>query len=134
MTFLTQYALDAQTNLPFPTLWYNDGSAVLKQVTIDTTQLPSGVVPVTGQFTATGNSAPFTPIPGRGFNVSLWPNFSGLIGLTRSFDSGATYLATGTEFISGGASVIVSEPEAGVLYRLECTSLVSGTPNYRLSQ
>lgn len=132
--FITQWALDAKTNATFPTLWYDDGSGIYKQVVEDTTQLPSGLAPVMGQFGATGNSAPFTPIPDRGFNVSIWASFSGTISVTRSFDSGVTYLPTGNIYSSGPVSVIIQEPEAGVLYRLECTALASGTPNYRLSQ
>lgn len=131
---ITQFALDAKTNATFPTLWYDDGSGILKQVVEDTTQLPSGLSPVTGQFTGVANSLPFSPIPGRGFNVSVLQNFSGVISVTRSFDAGANYLLTGNDFVSGPVSAILQEPESGVLYRFECTLLSSGTPNYRLSQ
>lgn len=132
--FLTKAALDVATNTTFPTLWYDDGSGILKQVVQSSLNLPSGIDPVTGQFTANGNSVPFGPIAGRGFNVCITDNFAGVISVTRSFDNGIHYLATGQTFVAGVASLVIQEPEAGVLYRLECAHLTSGTPHYRMSQ
>lgn len=68
-------------------------------------------------------------------------NYSASIQLERSFDGGATWVVCGV----GGAgqpavyatgtpvSVVVGEPERSVAYRLNCTTYVSGTINYRLS-
>lgn len=133
ITVLTQYALDVKTNLPFATSWVDTGDGILRQVTLDSQQLPSGVTPVTGMFVAAGNSIDFGPLPGRGFNVSLWGAFSGAIALTRSFDGGTTHIPTGQSF-SAAQSIIVQEPEANVLYRLECLSIGATAANYRLSQ
>ena len=100
---------------------------------------PSGRAPVTGTFTATGQSSSFTPVCGRSFNVSLWGTFSGGAQLERSFDGGTTWLpitAAGTQLYkwTGPASEVVDEAEYGVLYRLNCTAYTSGTINYRISQ
>lgn len=101
---------------------------------------------VTGTFTATGQSTGFPPrpslggvSPSAGFNVSLWGTFVGSVQLERSFDNGTTWLpltAAGTPLYvwTAPASEVCEEPEAGVLYRLNCTAYTSGTVNYRLSQ
>jgi len=100
----------------------------------------SGVDAVTGAFTATGQSGPFRPQAGRPFNLSIWGTFTGTIDLERSFDDGSTWLkcsrdsAGTTASFTVAASVVVEEPEAGVLYRLNATALSSGTANYRISQ
>ncbi|MFG1343204.1 hypothetical protein [Xanthobacter autotrophicus] len=99
----------------------------------------SGQTAVTGTFTATGNSANFVPIPGRGFNVSLWGTFVGTVVVERSFDAGTTWLPiTGAgvaiSTFGGPVSEIFEEPEYGVQYRLRCMSFGSGTINYRISQ
>jgi hypothetical protein len=102
--------------------------------------------PVTGSFTATGQSESFRPdlrsihMLGATFNISIWGTFTGTIDLERSFDDGSTWLkcsrdSAGTSAsFTAAASVVVEEPEAGVLYRLNCTAYTSGTINYRLSQ
>lgn len=100
---------------------------------------PSGITPVTGSFGAAGQSATFSPMPGRDFNVSLWGTFSGTVQLERSLDGAANWLpitAAGTQLYqwTAPASETASEAEAGVLYRLNCTAYTSGTINYRLSQ
>jgi len=99
---------------------------------------------VTGAFTATGPSERFAPDsrPGapRRFNLSLWGTFSGSVRVERSFDGGATWLECSRDGAGTPAayaapiSVVMEEPEAGVLYRLNCTTRSSGTVNYRLSQ
>ena len=101
--------------------------------------LPSGVTPVTGSFTAVGQSETLAPHAGRGFNVSLWGAFAGAVRLERSFDAGTTWLpisAAGTPLYTwtAPASESAQEDEAGVLYRLNCTAYTSGTITYRLSQ
>lgn len=99
----------------------------------------SGKTPVTGTLTGVANSAAFTPLNGRGFNISLWGTFAATVRLVRSFDAGATWLpltAAGTSLMSftAPASETWDEPESAVQYRLECTAFTSGTVNYRISQ
>lgn len=67
--------------------------------------------------------------------------YSGTIQLERSFDGGATWLVanvggSGTlaQYTTGTpVALVFGEPEAGVLYRLNCTTYSSGTINYRIS-
>lgn len=102
----------------------------------------SGKSPVTGSFTAIGYSSPFTPIPGRPFNLSGWldpaGSFVGTIVLERSFDGGVTKLpltALGSSLFSltGPFSEMMQEDEYGVQYFLRCTAFTSGKMNYRVS-
>lgn len=101
---------------------------------------------VSGSFVATGTSGSFLPL--GPFNVSLWgsdgPNgsWSGTVQLERSFDGGSTWIVaaigqaatTQASWDTGkDVSTIFTEPERGVLYRLDCTAYSSGTINYRLS-
>ncbi len=99
---------------------------------------------VTGAFTATGQSSSIKPhdnvVLGLGpdFNVSIWGTFVGTVQLERSFD-GATWLPLtaagfGLYAWTAPASEIVSRPESGFQYRLNCTAWTSGTINYRVSQ
>ena len=95
--------------------------------------------PVTGTFTATGQSASFPPFAGSDFNVSLWGTFVASIQLERSFDNGTTWLpvtAGGSALyaFTAPASEIATEPEQGVIYRWNCTAFTSGTVNYRISR
>jgi hypothetical protein len=75
------------------------------------------------------------------FNLSLWGGVC-TAQLERSFDGGTTFVpvtlpnvATLAAFTasSAGVSFRHAEPEAGVLYRLNCTAFTSAT-NYRISQ
>jgi hypothetical protein len=71
------------------------------------------------------------------FNVSAWGTFSGTVQIQRSFDGGTEWL-TRVDLVGNGSyttpiSLVVAEPERGVLYRLACTAFTSGTINYRLS-
>jgi hypothetical protein len=100
---------------------------------------PSGKTPVTGSFSAAGQSASFQPINGRAFNITLWGTFSASVQLERSFDSGATWRALTASGVTlyawtGAASETAEEAEYGVIYRLNCTAYTSGTVNYRISQ
>jgi hypothetical protein len=99
---------------------------------------------VTGTFTAIGQSASYAPpVAPRntntgGFNVSTWGTFVASVQLERSFDNGTTWLpltAAGNQLYAwtAPASENGAEPEAGVLYRLNCTAYTSGTINYRIS-
>ena len=102
-----------------------------------------GLTPVTGNFTANSQqSASFTPVAGRPFNVSIWGTFSLTVQLERSFDSGTTWLQLtdkGTQIKKFTGSTVISESAteneaSGVLYRLSVTAYTSGTASYRLSQ
>lgn len=99
----------------------------------------SGKTAVTGAFSAIGNSAAFTPIAGRSFNVTRNGSGTATVRLTRSFDSGTTWLP----LTANGVAIMTftdvfseqwSDDEVGVQYRLECTSYTSGTVTYRISQ
>ena len=101
-----------------------------------------------GTFTATGVSLEFG-CQGA-FNVCLYGpsgpngNWTGSVQLERSFDGGTTWIICG---VGGGGqqavytstgtgsdvSIVVSEPEAGVAYRLHCTSITTSTIHYRMS-
>lgn len=99
----------------------------------------SGKAALSGAFNLAGQSADFTPIAGRAFNVSIWGTFVAAVRLERSFDAGATWLpltANGTALMSfsGPVSEQWSDDEVGVRYRLKCTAYTSGTVNYRISQ
>lgn len=103
---------------------------------------------VTGTFTATGQSASFSPTQADRstqsgtFNVALTGTASATVQLERSFDGGTTWCeiwAGGAQlyewtYASTNLSETVEECEEGVLYRLNCTSYTSGTITYRLSQ
>ena len=77
------------------------------------------------------------------WNLSLWAGAGagGAVKLQRTFDAGATWLdcTAGGVVVAlsvpaeGSVSEVVSEPEAGVRYRLNCTSFV-GAINWRASQ
>jgi hypothetical protein len=98
---------------------------------------PSGVAPITGAFTASGQSATFVPIPGRDINVSLWGTFVGTVRLERSFD-GSTWLPltvmgnAWANYTAPVSEVAWEEPQANVSYRLNCIAWTSGTINYNL--
>lgn len=104
-----------------------------------TTVLPaSGRTPIEDSFTATARSASFTPIAGRGFNITISGTFSATVTLERSFDDGGTwYPLTGAGYPlynwTAPASETAVDDEDGVIYSLNCT-WVSGTVDYRISQ
>ena len=95
--------------------------------------------PVFGSLSAGGLTPSFLPLAGRAFNISLWGSFVATVELQRSFDEGASWLpitASGIQLYAwtAPASESAQEDEVGVLYCLNCTSYVSGTVNYRVSQ
>jgi hypothetical protein len=72
------------------------------------------------------------------FNVSLTGPFVGTVVPERSFD-GTTWMpftyVDGTAITySAPFTTILSEPERGVLWRIRCTSLTSGSVGWRISQ
>jgi hypothetical protein len=85
--------------------------------------------PIESSFTTTGASEPFTTR--EGFNMSL-PGFGeATVVLQRSFNEGSTW--KNVESFEGDTERRVDDPEAGVWYRLNCTSFTSGPIEYRLS-
>lgn len=91
----------------------------------------------TGAFSATGASSAFR-LQGH-FNFSLYGTFVATVSLERSFDGGTTWLNCTRSDGSAGTftapvSLVCLEPEAGVLYRLNCSAYTSGTVSYRLSK
>jgi hypothetical protein len=99
----------------------------------------SGLTPVTGTFSSIGQSAHFTPIAGRDFNILVI--FSGAVGqvnLERSFDGINFLTITGSGLgimrFTADANEQWGDSEVGVTYRLNCTALSAGTVIYRISQ
>ena len=98
----------------------------------------SGKTPVTGSFAATGQSAAFTPIAGRDFNIAMSGTFVATVQLEQSFD-GTNWLAIKVDdtqlcvFTSTGVRSWANS-ESGVQFRLNCTAYSSGTVTYRVSQ
>jgi len=100
--------------------------------------------PVTGSFTATGQSNSFKPVMrtmawGQ-FNVSASGTFVATVQLERSFDNGDNWFVCSRDSSGTAASwtapfsVVGEEPTPGVIYRLNCTAYTSGTVTYRISQ
>lgn len=91
-----------------------------------------------GSFAATGSSASIELY--RRFNLWIGGTFNGVVVLERSFDGGASWFEADNNDGSGSTtwafstSAVIDEPEPGILYRLKCTMITSGTLNYRLSQ
>lgn len=100
---------------------------------------------LTGTFAAAGQSGSVQVQATA--NLSIWGTLTAtglLIKLQKSYDFGTTWLdvsrdATGalmsfSTVSSTGISVQFTEPEMGVLYRLDCAGTTpSGTANYRIS-
>jgi hypothetical protein len=99
----------------------------------------SDLTPVAGSFSSIGQSAHFTPIAGRDFNIQVI--FSGAVGqvnLERTFDGINFYPITGSGVgimrFTNDANEQWGDSEVGVQYRLNCTALSAGTVTYRISQ
>lgn len=91
---------------------------------------------VTGSLTATGTIGPF-PVYGD-FNVALWGTFTGSVHLQKTFDGGTTYIDTilnsgSVAAFSAPGAISLYEPEKGVAYILNATTLSSGTLQARFS-
>jgi hypothetical protein len=113
-------------------------AAALADTVVDASGTPmqGGRNVMAGTLASAGASA---PIRVRGdFNFSLSGTFAATCELDRSFDNGTTFLpltALGNAMNwTGPATEVLSEPEAGVLYRVNCPTLTSGTVSYRVSQ
>lgn len=93
---------------------------------------------VAGAFTGTGQSGSVELY--GGFNLTLSGPFVATVKLERSFDNGSTWLVCSRDTAGNEASytapvsLVANEPEAGVIYRLNCTVYTSGTVTYRLSR
>lgn len=93
-----------------------------------------------GTFTGTGQSPTFGAQPDYPLNITLSGTFSATVQLERSFDNGSTWFSLTVDSSPWAVySTPVSEQawvptEAGILYRLNCTSYSSGTVTYRVSQ
>jgi len=93
---------------------------------------------ISGSFSGMGQSS--TAIIYGTMNVSIWGTFSGSVQLERSFDGGTTWLpcsasisGTVLAFTAAYSGYPWAEIEHQVAYRLNCTSLASGTISYRVS-
>lgn len=91
---------------------------------------------LSGSFTAAGQGAA-VDFRGR-FNITLWGSFVATVELQRSFDGSTWHPCTFSDGVvnawTAPMSIVAEEPEAGVRYRLACTSHTSGTISYRVSQ
>lgn len=97
----------------------------------------SGVTPVANTFTGVSQSAAFTPLAGRPFNITLGAGAS-TVRLQRQFTGDATWypltdLQGNVLEWSSPLSASFTESEASVSYRLACTVYAANTA-YRLSQ
>ena len=105
-----------------------------------TTEPDLALVPATGSLTSTTAGASVSDLGPGSFNLSLWGTFSATVALERSFDGGTTFLplsvdAYGTAIaLTAPCSLVVDEPEAGVLYRVRASAYTSGTVSWRLSK
>jgi hypothetical protein len=110
----------------------------LEDMTLKTVALldPSGVAPVAVVLSAVGVSLPFAPILGRPFNVThKVTGFTGSYQLEKKFDGDANwYVALGyADLPSLPESFALTETEAGVTYRWNCTARTAGSVAVRIS-
>ena len=88
---------------------------------------------LTGTFTGAGQQSAALWMKGV-FNVSIG-SCSGTFLLERSFDDGSSYETAETFTLAAtNLATVAFEAEDGVLYRLNCSALSSGTPAYRMAQ
>lgn len=108
--------------------------------TIQSANIPAGTtiaglsgttVTLSAAATADGAGTAFTAVGAA---------FAAVIQLERSFDGGATYIAAGIDangnpasYTDTNISLTVKDSERNVLYRWNCITYTSGTPNYRIS-
>jgi hypothetical protein len=115
------------------------GSGLLADVVSQGPLAPSGKTPVTGTFTAIGQSAAFEPLAGRDFNIQLTGPFVATVALEMSLDGGTTYSPVMVDDTQLGRFTVPgmrswSASEVGARFRLACTAFASGTVTYRISQ
>lgn len=90
-----------------------------------------------GVFSATGAGEAVVMV--GAFNITLWGTFSATIAFERSFDAGTTWIPVafpdGTPITyTAPGSGSWGEIEAGVYYRLRCSSYTSGAASWRISR
>lgn len=134
--------IDPQTGLSYKAGGGTGPNAPQSQP-VDSTGAPqfgsSGKAPVTGTFTATGQSALFQASVGRAIWVKLTGPFVATVQVERCSDGTS---ATAQVLTIGGTAYAVftvpvqepvsSEDDAGVAYRLNCTAFTSGTVTYSI--
>jgi hypothetical protein len=104
-------------------------------------ELPSGKTAKVGTVTPANLATDpivgaFTPIAGRGFNVTIDGGVGVAAQLERSFDGGATWFVKyrASDVAANPPSFTDTEAEAGVQYRVVVTAITDGTVTIRLSQ
>ena len=96
---------------------------------------------ISGTFSATGNSAVFSPrsdFMNNNYTLSIWGTFSASVQLEREFDNSGVWQPI---TIGGAQAFTYTAPasedlvmaERGVLFRLSCT-WGSGAVSYRVGQ
>ena len=108
-------------------------------------------IAVTGTISSAGTDGKTALLRGP-FNVSISGPANATVVVERSFDQGATWAprrifvlvdpggaiqspgAGDIGYSSAGLSGVMSEPEAGVIFRVRVLSISSGSISYRLSQ
>lgn len=104
---------------------------------LSTTALEQATTVSNGSLSAVGAGSA-KPMFGP-FNFFVYGTFVGTVQLERSFDGGTTWVpytldaANDYAKFTAPASLVVNEPEHGMLYRVNCTAYTSGTANWRLS-
>nr|WP_198983063.1 hypothetical protein [Herbaspirillum sp. ASV7] len=104
---------------------------------LSATGLEQATTVASGTLSATG-AGTTTPIFGP-CNFFVYGTFVGTVQLERSFDGGTTWVpytldaANDYAKFTTPASLVFSEPEHGMLYRVNCIAFTSGTINWRLS-
>lgn len=90
---------------------------------------------VSGTIGSATHGDPFTAL--GPFNVTVWGTFVATWGVQKCFDGGTTWIPFVNYALltppDGPLSIIISEPEAGVAYRVNVSAYTSGTLSYRLS-
>lgn len=123
------------------------GTGIAAGQPIKSVNVPPGTIWAT--FSGTSGTLAFPPgftnanVVSGTDNAAIFDGgaYSATVQLERSFDGGSTWLICG---VGGGGqqavytagtivSIVASEPERGMLYRLNCPAYTSGTINYRLS-
>lgn len=77
------------------------------------------------------NSAAFQGCTGP-FSVAAWGSFVGTVTLQKTYDNGTTWISTGITWTSPGAIALI-EAELGAQYRINATTLTSGSIQFRFS-
>ncbi len=130
------------------------GTGLVNGQTIKSTLVPPGTT-----FTISATTVTFVLPPGfTSANILAGADAgalfmttacAGTVDVERSFDGGSTWLMCNIGGLGAGAtyvlgsqatapiatpiSFVIGEPEAGMLYRLNCLAYTSGTINYRIS-